>query len=192
MPTTNLLQYDPTTDAVDLHVQNVKSMETEMAHGFANFSSIAEDLSVDQILGDARQRVLNAETNEDALRLLVSNLKARSTVELTTVTAEAILAVPSQADEAVEITPAAYKQSGSSNVDSSNVSTDSNSITRTSAVIPRKPSPDIKYIIDPTNTSLIWNTVAAGWFALSSLPWGRMAVTAAGGLVDVAVFIARH
>lgn len=38
-------------------------METEMARDFANFSSIAEDLTADQILGEARQRMLRAEIN---------------------------------------------------------------------------------------------------------------------------------
>lgn len=42
------------------------------------------------------------------------------------------------------------------------------------------PSPDLKYTHDPTNTSLVWNTVAVGWFAFSSVLWGRIAVAVAG------------
>ncbi|KAJ4332044.1 hypothetical protein N0V95_009759 [Ascochyta clinopodiicola] len=54
------------------------------------------------------------------------------------------------------------------------------------------PSPDLKYIHDPSNDSLVWNTVAASWFAISSVPWSHVAVATAGALVDVVAFVARR
>ncbi|KAF1350547.1 hypothetical protein EJ07DRAFT_183983 [Lizonia empirigonia] len=53
-------------------------------------------------------------------------------------------------------------------------------------------SPDLKYISEPTETSLAWDTVATSWFALSSVPWGRIAVAAAGALIDVVACVARR
>ncbi|KAF3044938.1 hypothetical protein E8E11_008410 [Didymella keratinophila] len=186
------VEHDPTTGAIDLTAQSIKSMGNEMARDFANFSSIAEDLTADQSLGHAGQRLLNAEINEDALRLLASNIKARSALKLITSTAEATFAVSSPAIEAVEIAPATCKQRGDGKNDSSIAPADSNALTQMCAPAIRKASPDMKHIVDPTNTSLVWNTVAAGWSALSSLPWSRIAVAAADALVDVTVFIARH
>ncbi|KAL1652865.1 hypothetical protein SLS61_004485 [Didymella pomorum] len=169
-------EYNPTTFTIDLLAQNIKSMEREMAHDFVNFSSIAEELTADQILGDAGQRMLNAEINEEAPRLLVSNVKARTALKLTTVTAEATISASTPADE----------------VDSMIAPADSDIITQVATPATREPSPGMAYIVDPIDTSSVWNTVAAGWFALSSLPWGRMTVAAVGVLVDVAVFITRH
>ena len=185
-------QYDPITGAIDLSAHNMKSMKTEMARECANFSSITDDLTADQILGDAGQQMLNAEINEDALRLLASNSKTRAALNVTTASIEAIIAAPTPADGATQIAPAACKQSGSSKVDSMIFPADFNIIIQVPTPATRKPSPDMVYIVDPTNTSLVWTTVAAGWFALSSLPLGCMAVAAAGALVDFAVFIARH
>lgn len=51
-------------------------------------------------------------------------------------------------------------------------------------------APDLKYILEPTKNSIVWNTVATGLFALSTVPWGRIAIAAAGMAVDVATFIA--
>lgn len=76
-----------------------------MAHDFVNFSSIAEELTADQILGDAGQRMLNAEINEEAPRLLASNVKARTALKLTTVTAEATISASTPADEVAAIAP---------------------------------------------------------------------------------------
>lgn len=53
-------------------------------------------------------------------------------------------------------------------------------------------SSDPKCIHEPTNTSLAWDTVATGWFVLSSLPWGRITVAAAGALIDVVACVARR
>lgn len=187
---TDNLQYDPITGAIDLPEHNVKSMETKMARGFANFSSIAEDLTADQILGDAGETLLNAAINEDAIRMLVSNMKARPTAKISIGTAEGIIATSAPAEEVNQIAATDCAQLNDGKNTTSTVA-DSFIHTKSSAPL-RSPSPDLKYIVDPVNLSLIWNTVTSGWFALSSLPWGRMAVAAAGALVDVAVFIARH
>ncbi|KZM27117.1 uncharacterized protein EKO05_0008989 [Ascochyta rabiei] len=64
---------------------------------------------------------------------------------------------------------------------------DSTSLVRTNS-----PSPDLEYIHDLSNTSQVWNTVATSWFVLSSLPWGCIAVAAAGALVDLVAFVARR
>lgn len=49
-------------------------------------------------------------------------------------------------------------------------------------------SPDLKYIQNPGKTSLVWAIVSTGLFALFSLPWGRIAIAAAGALFDVVTF----
>lgn len=53
-------------------------------------------------------------------------------------------------------------------------------------------SPDLKYIHNHTNTSLVWIAVATGWFALSALPWSRIAIASAGTLFDIVASIARR
>lgn len=113
-------------------------------------------------------------------------------MKLTNITVEAILAVPSSAEEALEITAAESVQFSSDESDHSTASVDFNTLTEMLKPVTHESSPDVKYIIDPTNRSLVWNTVAAGWFALSSLPWARMAVAAASALVEVAICVARH
>ncbi|KAF3044116.1 hypothetical protein E8E12_009893 [Didymella heteroderae] len=192
-------EYNPNIGAIDLTIQSTKTTNTEIAHEFTNFSSIAEYLDVDQVLGVAGRHLLNADINEAAVQAIVSGMKARSTVELTSSHADAIQAISSPARDATEIATAAYKQlsDGKNDVtiapaDSQTALGDSTSILSTPTAAPRRPSPDLKCIVDPTNTLLVWNTVAAGWFVLSSMPWGCMAVATAGVLVDVAVFIARH
>ncbi|KAJ4990556.1 hypothetical protein SVAN01_04003 [Stagonosporopsis vannaccii] len=55
-----------------------------------------------------------------------------------------------------------------------------------------RPSPDLKYLINPTNTSLAWNIVAAGFSALSSVPWGRVALATAASLTDLVTYVARR
>ncbi|KAJ8108583.1 hypothetical protein OPT61_g8071 [Boeremia exigua] len=46
-------------------------------------------------------------------------------------------------------------------------------------------SPDFEYIQKPTKISTVSNTVASGLFTLSLIPWGHIAVTMAGALVEM-------
>lgn len=189
---TNVEKYDPTTGAVDLPIHNIKAMEAEMAREFANFSSIAEDLSVHHILGDVEGSMLDKDVDEAACRVLGSIKKVQPTLALTTETAEATQITSPLAEASTKVAAAAYNHLNHSKDDAIAVPAESSSLIKASIVACHRPSPDLKYTQDPTSTSLVWSTVATGWFALSSLPWGRIAVAAAGVLVDVAAFVARR
>lgn len=189
---TNAEKYDPTTGAIDLPAHNIKAMEAEMAREFANFSSIAEDLAVHHILGDAEESMLDKDVDEAACRVLVSIKKAQPTLALTTVTAGAIQITSPFTEASTTVAAAAYNHLSHSKDNAITVPAESASLIKASIVASHRPSPDLKYIQDPTSTSLVWSTVAAGWFALSSLPWGRIVVAAAGVLVDVAALVARR
>lgn len=52
-------------------------------------------------------------------------------------------------------------------------------------------SPDTVFCQPPPTTPLVWDVVCTAGFALSSLPWLRMGVAAAGIVVDVAATLLR-
>jgi hypothetical protein len=188
----NIQQYDPITGTIDLPVQDIKTAETETARECASFGSITEDLNVHQILDGAGENLLHTNINDASIQLLVSKIEARHAAEISTNTTEAIPTAPSPAEEAVKVAAAAYTQLSHNEDHASTSPADSINLTKGTPEPSHRPSPDLKYIQDPTSTSLVWNTVATGWFALSSLPWGRIALAAASTLVDVATFVARH
>ncbi|KAJ4379798.1 hypothetical protein N0V86_004982 [Didymella sp. IMI 355093] len=188
----NIQQYDPTTGAIDLSAQSIKTVKTEMAREFASFSSIAEDLNIHQILDDAGENLSHADINDAAIQLLVSKVEARHAAEILTTTTEAILTAPSPAEEDTKVATAAYNQLGHSEDYASTAPADSTDLTKGTPEPSHCLLSDLKYIEDPTSTLLVWNTVLTRWFAPSSLSWGCIALAAASTLVDVAAFVARH
>jgi hypothetical protein len=113
--------------------------------------------------------------------------KAEATTELNTTNAEALHIVAPEVESPISRTVADYNQFSENKVIDTQVTDGSISLTKVTG-----PSPDLKYNHDPTNTSLIWNTISAGWFTLCNVPWGCIAVATAGALVDVATFVARR
>lgn len=53
-------------------------------------------------------------------------------------------------------------------------------------------APDLVFSQPPPTTPLVWDVVCTAGFALSSLPWLRMGVAAAGIVVDVAATLLRR
>ncbi|KAF9694392.1 hypothetical protein EKO04_007621 [Ascochyta lentis] len=128
-----------------------------------------------------------AHVHNKALDLIEVFNIAQATAGVTTATAEAAHVAALDAKSCLDDLVDAYDQPQDDNSGRTCTLGDS-----TLSIKPTGPSPDLKYIHNPPNTALVWNTVAASWFALSSVPWGRIAVAAAGALVDVVVFVARH
>ena len=146
-----------------------------------------EEVTTTSTNGQPRLSREVANTYNKALELINFVKKAEATMELNTINIEAIQTSKSKVESQSEDTVADHNQLYDNRFIHKQVIDDSTTLSKTT-----RDSPDIKYVTDPTNTSLVWNTVAAGWFALASVPWGRITVAAAGALVDVAAFIARR
>ncbi|KAF2627152.1 hypothetical protein BU25DRAFT_458952 [Macroventuria anomochaeta] len=206
-------EYDPVTGAIDLPVHGVEAMKIALSCEFVNSSHISDDLDIEDILGDAARNMLHSSINEPCWHTHLSSsdepdagllpnalesyappgspshgnvdekVRDLSTgATHTTVPGEKYLIDDEVAD---------YNEPQTHNDNCMSAPGDSIPLIKTTLVAPNGSSPDLKYIRNPTNTSLVWNTVAAGWFTLSSVPWARIAVAAAGALVDVTTFVAR-
>jgi hypothetical protein len=161
-------QYDPVTAAIDM-----ATGEEDVLYDFSDFSYISDYLDINDILGDT---------------VRVEAVKAPPTIiENRAVSVEAAHPDTSTAKPRIEDPAAEYKHLRQDNHERAALSGDF-----TPLVAPLAPTPDVKHRTDIPKTSLVWETLATGWFALSSVPWGRIAVAAAGALVDTAIFMARR
>lgn len=195
---TDMKKYDPVTGAIDLPAHGLETVEMEFLRGFADFSHISNDLDVEDIPGDARNiqhdridepRELIGPTSTDETE---SVEKTKATEGLTTTTAEATHITALGAVTLAKNDLADFNEPQTFNNNCESAFGDFTQLTKTAMHAPNSSSPDLKYIHDSTNISLVWKTVSAGWFALSSVPWSRIAVAAAGALTDVVAFAARR
>ncbi|KAJ4312347.1 hypothetical protein N0V94_007501 [Neodidymelliopsis sp. IMI 364377] len=164
-------EYDPVMAAIDM-----ATGEEDVLYDFSDFGYISEFLDINDILGDS---------------VRVEAFKApQSVADIHAGAVEATHLDASAADSPIEDEATEYKQPQNDNQERLPSSEDSTPPVKTTASLAT--TPDVKCLFNIPKTSLVWDTLATGWFALSSVPWGRIAVAAAGTLVDTAIFMARH
>jgi hypothetical protein len=186
-----------TQDHIDVGkpLSNVNSVEVtlvDITHGSAVTEGIidtdAEDMSItvpgakswigDEIIG----------LHEKALGLIGFVKAAQATMGANIETVVAAHIIVPGAEYQIDNGVAEYKQPQNDNDHRTYASEVSRTPIKTIISTSADPSPDLKYVHDPNNASLVWNTVAAGWFAILSVPWVRLAVAAAGTLFDIVSF----